>query len=328
MRAARCEEYGGPGNVIVRNDVRAPEAGPGEVVVDVVAAAVNFPDLLFIANQYQVPAELPFTPGSEFAGRIAALGDGVEDFAIGDPVHGSVFNGAMAEQVKVPAAALSVIPEGLSMVEAAAFRVTYLTAYHALVTVGDLQPGQWVVVLGAAGGVGTAAVDIAHRLGARVIAAASSQDRLAVAKELGAEVGIDYTTEDLKTRIKEITGDGADIVVDPVGDRWAEPALRAIRWGGVFVTIGFAGGEIPKIPLNLVMLKNVTVRGLELRTWTQRLTEETARAREGLAALVAGGMRPMVSEVHDLSEVATALQRVADRVPTAKIVIKVREEIA
>jgi NADPH:quinone reductase len=322
MRAARCEEYGGPGNVVIR-EIPNPVVTPGHVVVDVAAAAVNFPDLLFIANRYQVPAPLPFTPGSEFAGRVAAVGEGVTGLAPGELVYGSVFTGAMAEQVLAPARAVAPIPGGLSMTEASAFRVTYLTAYHALVTAGGLRPGQWVVVLGAAGGVGSATVDVAVRLGARVIAAASSPERLAVCQELGAEAGIDYVKEDLKQRIREITGDGADLVVDPVGDRWAEPALRAIRWGGRFVTVGYAGGDIPRIPLNVVLLKNITIRGLELRTWTERLTEETAHARGALTQLVAQGMRPVVSEVHELEDVGTALQRVSDRLPTAKVVIRV-----
>ena len=322
MRAARCEEYGSPGNVVIR-EIPNPVVTPGHVVVDVAAAAVNFPDLLFIANRYQVPAPLPFTPGSEFAGRVAAVGEGVTGLAPGDLVYGSVFTGAMAEQVLVPARAVAPIPGGLSMTEAAAFRVTYLTAYHALVTAGGLRPGQWVVVLGAAGGVGSATVDVAVRLGARVIAAASSPERLAVCQELGADAGIDYVKEDLKQRIREITGDGADLVIDPVGDRWAEPALRAIRWGGRFVTVGYAGGDIPRIPLNVVLLKNITIRGLELRTWTERLTEETARARAALTQLVGQGMRPVVSEVHELEDVGAALQRVADRLPTGKVVIRV-----
>jgi NADPH:quinone reductase len=254
---------------------------------------------------------------------VTAVGEGVTGLSPGDLVYGTVFTGAMAEQVLVPARAVSPVPAGLTMVEAAAFRVTYLTAHHALVTAGELQPGQWVVVLGAAGGVGTATVDVAVRRGARVIAAASSPERLKVCAQLGAEAGIDYVREDLKQRIKEITGDGADLVVDPVGDRWAEPALRAIRWGGRFVTLGYAGGEIPRIPLNIVLLKNITVRGLELRTWTERLPEETARARHALTELVAGGMRPAVSEVHELEAVGTALQRVAGRVPTGKVVIRV-----
>jgi NADPH:quinone reductase len=322
VRAARCEEYGGPANVVIR-DIPSPEVTPGHVLVDVAAAAVNYPDLLFIANRYQVPAPLPFTPGSEFAGRVAAVGEGVTGLSAGDLVYGSVFTGAMAEQVLVPARAVAPVPAGLSLTEAAAFRVTYLTAYHALVTAGELQPGQWVVVLGAAGGVGSATVDVAARLGARVIAAASSAERLKVCEGLGAAAGIDYVREDLKARIKEITGDGADLVIDPVGDRWAEPALRAVRWGGRFVSVGYAGGDIPRIPLNIVLLKNITVRGLELRTWTERLPEETARARAALTELVAGGLRPAVSEVHELAELGTALQRVADRVPTGKVVIRV-----
>ena len=234
-----------------------------------------------------MPAPLPFTPGSEFAGRVAAVGEGVTGLSAGDLVYGSVFTGAMAEQVLVPARAVSPIPEGLSMTEAAAFRVTYLTAYHALVTAGRAAARAVGRGPRRRGGVGSATVDVAVRLGARVIAAASSPERLKVCAELGAEAGIDYVKEDLKQRIREITGEGADLVIDPVGDRWAEPALRAIRWGGRFVTVGYAGGDIPRIPLNVVLLKNVTVRGLELRTWTERLPEETARAREALTDLVA-----------------------------------------
>lgn len=324
MKAARCEAYGGPADIVVR-DIPVPEVTPGHVLVDVKAAALNFPDLLLIANEYQVSIPVPFTPGNEFAGRVSAIGEGVEGLAVGDPVYGSAMQGGMAEHVLVPASALFPIPEGLSMIEAAAFRVTYMTAYHGLVTAGAVQPGEWVVVLGAAGGVGTAMVDVATRLGARVLAVASSQDRLAVAKALGAEAGIDYSTENLKERIKEITGEGADLVIDPVGDRFAEPALRAIRWGGRFVSIGFAAGDIPKIPLNLVLLKNVTVRGMEVRSWNAKLPAETARGREVLAELVSHGMRPSVSEVHELDDVSLALQRVADRLPTGKVVIRVAD---
>jgi NADPH2:quinone reductase len=303
-------------------DLPPPELEPGSALVEVKAAAINYPDLLFIANQYQVSIPVPFTPGSEFAGRVAGIGEGVKGLAVGDPVYGSAMSGAMAEQIVVPSGALFPIPEGLSMVEAAAFRVTYMTAYHGLITAGAMRSGDWVVVLGAAGGVGSATVDVAARLGGRVVAAASSPERLAVAKGLGAEAGIDYSAEDLKQRIKDITGEGADLVIDPVGDRFAEPALRAVRWGGRFVSIGFAAGSIPKIPLNLVLLKNVTVRGMEVRTWNARFPEETARGRELLAELVQQGMRPAVSEVHELEDVAAALQRVADRATTGKVVIR------
>jgi NADPH2:quinone reductase len=322
VKAARCEEYGGPEQVVIR-DVPAPELKPGHVLVNVAAAAVNFPDLLFVANQYQVSKPVPFTPGSEFAGRVAAVGAGVSGLAPGDRVYGMTTSGAMAEQVAVPAEALSAVPPGLTMIEAAALQVTAMTAFHALVTAGALRPGQWAVVLGAAGGVGTAAVDIAVRLGARVIAAASSRARLSVPLRLGAEVGVDYCAEDLKERVRNITGAGADLVVDPVGGRFAEPALRAIRWGGCFVSVGFAAGEIPRIPLNLVLLKNVTVRGMELRTWVASLPEETARARKALAELVGQGMRPAVSEVYRMDDLPVALRRVADRQVTGKVVITV-----
>lgn len=322
MRAARCEAYVPPSTVVVR-DVPAPVLRPGHVIVDVEAAAVNFPDLLLVADRYQLSVPTPFTLGSEFAGRVRAVADDVTSVGVGDAVHGSTMVGAMAQQVLVPAAAVAPVPRGLDVVEAAAFHVTYLTAYHALVTAGEVEPGQWVVVLGAAGGVGSAAVDIAVRLGARVIAAASSPERLEVCRALGAEAGIDYGTEDLKQRIKAITGDGADLVIDPVGARWAEPALRAVRWGGRFVSVGFAGGEIPSVPLNLVLLKNVTVRGMELRSWNERLPDAATDAQTVLARLVGEGMRPVVSEVHDLEDVAQALQRVADRRPTGKVVIRV-----
>jgi len=322
MRAARCEEYGGPGGVVVR-DIPEPELGPGQVLVDVEAAAVNFPDLLFIANRYQVPLPVPFTVGSEFAGRIAAVAEDVTGPPVGTLVYGSAMSGAMAERIAVPATAVSPVPAGLDPVEAAAFRVTYLTAYQALVTAGEMRPGEWVAVLGAAGGVGSATVDVAHRLGARVVAAASGPERLQVCRDLGADALVDYAEEDLKARLKDITGEGVDLVVDPVGDRWAEPALRAVRWGGRFVTLGYAGGEIPRIPLNLVLLKNVTVRGMELRSWNERLPETALAARVGLEKLVAGGMRPHVGEVYDLADIVTALERVADRATTGKVVVRV-----
>ena len=320
MRAARCTEYGLPSRITVA-EVPDPEPGPGEVLVRVQAAAVNYPDVLIVANRYQVSAPLPFTPGSEFAGVVAALGPGASGPAVGSPVTGAVLSGAFAEQVVVPAAALRAIPDGLDMVQAAAFHVTYLTAYHSLVTVGAGQPGEWVAVLGAAGGVGSAATDVATRLGLRVVAAASSEERLVVARKLGAEAGVDYVREDLKLRIRELTGGGAHLVIDPVGGDYAEAALRALRRGGRFVTIGYAGGSIPRIPLNLVLLKNVIVRGFEARTMRQYAPEAAASAELALAGLVRTGMRPLVSHVHPLAEVATALTDVLERRTTGKVVL-------
>ncbi|MFJ8816299.1 NADPH:quinone oxidoreductase family protein [Amycolatopsis thermoflava] len=274
-------------------EVPDPVVTPGRVVVAVEAAAVNFPDVLTVADRYQVSLPVPFTPGSEFAGRVVAVGDGVTGFAPGDEVMGTTFHGAFAEQVVVPASALRPVPSGLTATEAAAFGVTFGTAHHALTTIGEMTPGDWVVVLGAAGGVGTAAVDIATRLGARVIAAAGSPERVAIGLELGAEAGIAYDRENLKERIREITGGrGADLVIDPVGGPYSEPALRAVRWGGRFVVVGFAAGEIPRIPLNLVLLKGVIVRGFEIRTIADHRPDAVARTAAGLDELTAAGMRP------------------------------------
>jgi NADPH2:quinone reductase len=323
MRAAQCEVYGGPEVVSVRT-LPDPVAGPGQVLVDIAAAAVNYPDVLFIADEYQVSMPLPYIPGGEFSGTILAVGDGVESVHVGERVMGSVkTGGAFAERIAVAAETVSPVPDGLGMLEAAAFPVVYTTAYHALVTVGALRPDDWVVVLGAAGGVGTATVDIATRLGARVIAGASNPARLDVAKRLGALEGIGYSTENLKQRIKEITGGGARLVIDPVGGPYAEQALRALAPGGTFVTVGYASGEIPRIPLNLVLLKDLTIRGLELRTLPTRRPEAVPRARRDLAELVGGGMRPFVSEVFTLDEITGALQRVARQQATGKVVVAV-----
>ncbi|MGR3867739.1 NADPH:quinone oxidoreductase family protein [Streptomyces graminifolii] len=321
MRAARCTEYGPPGGLTVV-ELDDPRPGPGEVLVRVHAAAVNFPDVLIAANSYQVPAPLPFTPGSEFAGVVAESGPGVTGPPVGSPVAGAVLTGAFAEQVVVPVASLRQVPEGLDMVHAAAFHVTYATAYHSLVTVGQGRAGEWVAVLGAAGGVGSAAVDIATRLGMRVVAAASGQERLAVARKLGAEAGVDYVHEDLKLRTRESTGgEGVHLVVDPVGGDHAEAALRALRRGGRFVTVGYADGKIPRIPLNLVLLKDLVVRGFEIRTVRQYAPDAVAAADRALAGMVRDGMRPLVSRVHPLADVATALTDVAERRTTGKVVL-------
>jgi NADPH2:quinone reductase len=261
VRAAWVSRLGPP-SVVAVVDRPDPVPGPGEVLVGVRAAAVNFPDVLVIAGKYQVPAPVPFIPGSEFAGVVRAVGAGVPPRFVGRRVIGTTFTGAFAEQVAVPAEAVQPAPAGLDDVHAAAFAVAYRTAYHAIVTAGAARAGQTMVVLGAAGGVGLASVDVGAALGIRVLAAASSADRVALACSRGAATGIDYSTEDLKQRIRELTGgQGADIVIDPVGGRYAEPALRAMAWGGRFVCVGFAAGAIPCIPLNLVLLKGSSSAG-------------------------------------------------------------------
>ena len=283
---------------------------------------MNFPDVLLLAGKYQVKVDPPFAPGSEFAGEVRAVGSGVSQALIGTRVMGSTFSGAFAEQVVVPATSTRPVPEGLNDVSAAAFGVTYQTAYHALTTIGQARYGDTVVILGAAGGVGSAAVDIAVALGMRVIAAASSGDRLALTRARGASEGVNYDAEDLKERIKELTdGRGADVVIDPVGGPYSEPALRALTWGGRFVSVGFAAGRIPKIPLNLVLLKGVVVRGFELRTLPMQLPDAAAHGERALADLVKSGLRPHVSSVHGLADVVAALDEVALRRATGKVVI-------
>jgi len=299
-----------------------PEPGPGEVLVRVHSAALNFPDVLILADRYQVSVSPPFTPGSEFAGVVAALGEGVAGPAVGTPVTASAFTGAFAELAVAAADAVHPIPAGLDMVSAAAYRVSFHTAYHALVTVGGGRAGEWVTVLGAAGGVGSAAVDVATRLGLRAVACASSPGRLQLATKLGAAVTVDYATEDLRARLKKVTGGGADLAVDPVGGDHSEQALRALRWGGRFVTLGYADSRIPRIPLNLVLLKNLTVRGFEQRT-VRALPGAAEAAEAALTQLVTQGMRPAVGAVYPLSDIATALGDVAGRRAQGKIVVDV-----
>jgi NADPH:quinone reductase len=322
MRAALCRRLGPVSGVAVV-DVAKPEAGPDEVEVAVRAAAVNFPDVLVVAGTYQVKMEPPFVPGSEFAGDVVAVGENVGSLRVGDRVLGSVFVGAFAERVVARASSVQAIPSELDYIEASAFKVAYATAYHSLVSVGEARAGDTVVVLGAAGGVGLATVDLAHRLGMRVVAVASSADRVQLALSRGADAGVDYSREPLKERLKELTGGGADVVVDPVGGDLAEPALRATGWGGRFVTVGYASGRIPSIPLNLVLLKGAQVRGFEFRGLAAHAPEAMKAGDEALDELVAAGLRPYVSSVHPLAESPKALEEVAERRAMGKVVVSV-----
>jgi len=320
MRAARVNAYGPP-SAVVLEDVPGRPPGPGEAVVDIGAAAVNFPDLLIVANAYQVSAALPFTPGSEFAGTVTAVGEGVAGLRPGDQVIGADLVGAFAEQITVPAAALTPLTPGLTIQDGAAFRVTYRTAYAALAGIARAQPGEWVVVLGAAGGVGSAAIDVAHHLGCHVLAAASSDAKVEACRAWGADALVNTSTEDLKVRAKELTGGGADVVVDPVGGPLAEQALRAMRYGGRFLTSGFASGEIPRIPLNLVLLKGVIIRGIEIRTFAHNEPALAAEMDAGLEEMVAQGFRPRIDAVFPLEQIDRALDLVASRAVTGKVVI-------
>jgi NADPH2:quinone reductase len=298
-----------------------PEPGPGEAVVGIRAAALNYPDLLVIANRYQVSVPAPFIPGSEFSGEVLSVGAGVTEVRPGDAVIGGGMVGAFAERIAVPARSLRPRPDGFDWHQAAAYWVASITAYHALVTVGELRPGQTVVALGAAGGVGSAVVDIAHRTGARVVAVTSGVDRVRFVRELGADVVIDRTTEPLRERLQAALPEGADVVVDPVGGALSEAVLRRTAWGGRFVVVGFAAGDIPRIPLNLVLLKGVQIRGLELRTLAEH---DPVGARDGerqLARLAAQGLRPSIGSVYPLADIGKALEQAAGGGVVGKTVI-------
>jgi NADPH2:quinone reductase len=323
MRAVVCNEYGPPEGLTVaeRPD---PVAGPGQVVVDVAYAAVNYPDVLIIDNRYQVSVPLPFVPGSEFSGIVAHIGDGVTNVGVGDRVFGAAMSGSFAERVVVSAAGLRTVPDAVGLDAAAGFWVAHATAYHALRSIAEVQRGETVVVLGAAGGVGLAAVEVAVALGAHVVAAASTDDKLDLCRQRGAEVTINYVTDDLRARLRELTPEGVDVVIDPVGGPFAEQALRALRWKGRFVTVGFASGEIPRIPLNLVLLKGCIIRGFEIRTFGQVEPELAARdERELIELLAAGRIAPHISAVYGLDQAADALAAVGGRRSTGKVLLRV-----
>ncbi|WP_310777128.1 NADPH:quinone oxidoreductase family protein [Mycobacterium sp. Z3061] len=321
MRAILCNAYGPPEELALA-EVADPQPAPGQLLVRVHAAAVNFPDVLFIAGKYQIKIPPPFIPGNEIAGEVVAVGTGVTT-KLGQRVFGATF-GAFAELAVLDAATAAPVPDGVDFASAAAFGVTYRTAYHALRSVARVAPGDWVVVLGAAGGVGLAAVDLAVAMGARVLAAASSPKKLDLCRERGAEATVDYDNEDLKLRIRELTGDSARVVLDPVGGSYAEPALRGLARGGMFVTLGYAAGSIPAIPLNLVMLKDITVRGMEIRTFAADYPDECARDIAELSQMFADGkIRPYIGARFPLAETAAALRFVADRKVLGKVIIDV-----
>lgn len=322
MKAVRCNVYGPPRSLSVE-DVPVPDPGPGELLVRVGAASVNFPDALVVANRYQVRVEPPFTPGSDFAGTVEAVGAGVEGHAIGARVFGSVFVGAYAEYLTVPVAGVQPIPEGVDFATAASFSTTYTTAYDAVRSVADLQPQETLVVLGAAGGVGSAAVQVGKRLGARVIACASTDPKVAVARSIGADDGVAYDVEPLKERIKELADGGAHVVIDPVGGRYSEQALRAMRYGGRFVVVGFASGRIPSIPLNLILLKGVIVKGYDIASFAAREPDAFARNRRELHEdLAAGRLVPHIGGRYGLDQGAEAMAKVSERRAFGKIVIE------
>jgi NADPH2:quinone reductase len=294
------------------------------VRVRIHVGAVNFPDVLVLANTYQVSVPVPFVPGSEYAGVVTEVGEGVTGFTAGDRVFGSVIVGAFAEEIVVAPTALNRIPDGVDDRTAAAFGVAYKTAYHVLRSVASLRPGEELIVLGAGGGVGSAAVQLGAALGATVTAVASSSEKLQAAGTCGATRLIDHRAGDLRQALRDALPDGADVVVDPVGGDLAEPALRALHYGGRFVTVGYASGSIPRIPLNLVLLKGVAVLGFQFATFAQHHPEEMVRNdHELVELLVAGRATPLIGATFGLDESAEALRHVAEGRAVGKVVVQV-----
>ena len=323
MRAAVCRSYGAP-EVVVVDEFPAPDCGAGQVRVRVHAAAVNFPDVLVIADEYQMTAPLPFVPGSEFAGVVAEVAEDVEAVAVGDRVFGSVFVGAFADEVVVGAANVTRIPKDVEDTAAAAFGVAHRTAYHVLRSVARAQPGEELVVLGAGGGVGLAAVQLGVELGARVTAVASSAEKLEVAASYGAAELIDHRAGDLRQALRERHPAGTDIVVDPVGGDLAEPALRSLRWNGRFVTVGYASGEIPRIPLNLVLLKGIQVLGFQFLTFATNAPDEMLRNDAELMELLGSGRAtPHIGATFAFGDVAAALRHVAEGKAIGKVALSI-----
>ncbi|WP_296945174.1 NADPH:quinone oxidoreductase family protein [uncultured Massilia sp.] len=323
MKAIVCKAWGPPASLVLE-DLPDPVPGPGQVVVAVHAAGVNFPDVLTVQGKYQVRPPLPFTPGMEFAGVVRAVGPDVAGHAPGDRVIGFTRTGAFADLALAPVDTLVPMPDGMDFDVAASVTLTYGTSHHALVDRGALRAGETLLVLGAAGGVGLAAVEIGKALGARVIAAASSADKLAVCRAHGADVLIDYGREDLREAIRAATGGkGPDVIYDPVGGIYSEPALRAIAWRGRHLVVGFANGAIPQVPWNVALLKGASIVGVFWGDFQRKEPQANAAAmRTMLDWMMEGRLRPLVSKRYALEDTARALEDMAARKVTGKVVIE------
>lgn len=327
MKAAICRAFASIGDVAV-GDMPTPIAAPGLVLIDVHAAGVNFPDGLMVQGKYQTKPPLPFAPGSEVAGIVHATGEGVTGFAPGDRVVAFSGTGGFAEQVAVPASQVYRLPDGVGFEAAAGLLINYGTSYHALKDRAAIAPGESLLVLGAAGGVGLAAVELGAAMGARVIAAASSADKLAYAKERGAAELIDYVQEDLRERIKALTdGRGVDVVYDPVGGPSTLAAVKGLSWGGRHLVVGFAAGDIPQIPANLLLLKSAASLGV---LWGMSLRADPVHHGANIADLLGwlaqGRIRPQIDRVYPLAEVVEALNHVMERRARGKVILSLRPE--
>jgi len=323
MRAVVCSELG-PIDKLTMRELPDPVPGPGEVVIDVQVAALNFPDTLIVEGKYQFKPEPPFSPGGEGAGVISAVGDGVK-WEVGTPVVAVHAQGAFAEKWLVPAALVLPMPAGLSFEQSAGFTMIYGTSYYALKQRAALQPGEILLVLGAAGGVGSAAIQLGKVMGATVIAAASTAEKLVFCESLGADHAINYAENDMREAIKEITGGkGVDVVYDPVGGELAEQAFRSIAWKGRHLVVGFAAGDIPALPLNLPLLKGASIVGVFWGSWMQRGSADIAENIRELYKMAASGtIEPRISAVHDFENYAEALADLTGRSAMGKVLLRV-----
>ena len=322
MQAILVKQHGGPDGLVLE-DYQLPSLEKGKVLIDVKYAGVNFPDTLIIQGKYQFKPPLPFSPGSDFAGVVKAVGEGVKHVKEGDEVFGMVVYGGFAEQVIVPKHMCFPKMPGMDFPTAASFMMAYGTSYHALKDRGLLQSGETLLVLGASGGVGLAAVELGKLMGAKVIAAASTAEKLALCKEYGADEGINYNNENLKDRLKEITqGKGVDVVYDPVGGNYSEPALRRMAWNGRFLVVGFAAGDIPKIPLNLPLLKGCQVVGVFWGSFAMQFPKANqANTLQLMDWYQKGKLKPHIHGLYPLAQTAEALTEIMERRVRGKVVI-------
>jgi NADPH2:quinone reductase len=324
MRAVIAREFGAPESYAIE-ELPTPQPGPGEVRIAVRRAGISFVDVLMAAGRYQVKPPLPYIPGTELAGVVDAVGEGVTRLKIGDRVSGGGMGGSMGEMAIVPASGPLKLPHAMSFDEASVFRVSYATAYYALVQRGELKAGETVLVLGAGGAVGVAAIQVAKALGARVIGAASSEAKRALALRAGADAAVDNRAADYRDRLKALTDNkGVDVVVDPVGGPATEPAFRALAWKGRHLVIGFAAGEIPKLPVNLALLKGADLRGVDIRQFGIFEPEQSAKNVDAVVELHARGLlRPQIARTYPFEQFAEAMQAAASGEVAGRIILEV-----
>ncbi|MEP4148643.1 MAG: NADPH:quinone oxidoreductase family protein [Halioglobus sp.] len=323
MKAIICKEHGLPDKLELTSDWPEPELGENDVLIDVKAAGLNFPDVLMIQGKYQFQPDMPFVPGAESAGVVSAVGDQVTRYKVGDKVISMGASGAFCERIVVHELGAFPMPEGLTFEQAAGVSITYFTSYYALKQRANIQPGETLLVLGAAGGVGTTAIELGKLMGAKVIAAASSAEKLELCKQLGADEVINYSEESLKDKVKELTGGkGVDVVYDPVGGDFAEPAVRSMAWNGRYLVIGFASGPIPQIPLNLTLLKGCSLVGV---FWGRFSGEEPQENLNNITELwemfTEGKLNPVVTDVFPMEQYEDAFNCLIERKARGKVIL-------